>query len=75
MYHIPYMVQDVRLVLEEAFENVNSARKQEYLPEGSEELAEVPPSPSTARASTSADFSMAEKSETELDQGGIRTIT
>jgi Putative serine esterase (DUF676) len=64
--HIPYMVQDMRLGLEDAFGNVNSAQKQEYLPEGSEELTEMPPSPSISRASTSADVSVSEKIDIEL---------
>ncbi len=40
-YRIPFMVQDVRQAVEDAFENVNSAQRQEYLPEGSEEMAQV----------------------------------
>jgi hypothetical protein len=39
MYRIPYMVREMRVGLEDAFENVNSAQAQEYLPEGSEEIA------------------------------------
>ena len=66
VYHIPFMVQDVRVGLEDVFENVNAAQKQDYLPEGSEELADAPPSPSLSRASTSADISVNEKSDTEL---------
>ena len=66
VYNIPFMVQDVRMGLEDAFENVNSAQRQDYLPEGSEELGDAPPSPSLSRASTSADVSSIEKSDMEL---------
>ncbi|RMZ79510.1 hypothetical protein DV737_g3411, partial [Chaetothyriales sp. CBS 132003] len=52
MYRIPFFVQNMRVGLEDAFENVNSAQEQEYLPEGSEELADVPSSPSISRRST-----------------------
>lgn len=38
MYRIPWMVQDMRVGLEDAFEHVNSAQQQEYLPEGSQEM-------------------------------------
>lgn len=41
-YRVPMMVQDVRQAVEDAFENVNSAQQQEYLPDGSEEMAEGP---------------------------------
>lgn len=40
-YKIPYMVQDMRQAVEDAFENVNSAQDQEYLPQGSEEMSQV----------------------------------
>lgn len=39
-YRIPWMVQEMRVGLEDAFENANSAQQQEYLPEGSEEMAD-----------------------------------
>jgi hypothetical protein len=38
-YRVPFMVQDARQAIEDAFENVNSAQRQEYLPEGSEEMS------------------------------------
>lgn len=38
-YRIPYFVQDMRAGLEDAFENVSSAQQQEYLDDGTEELA------------------------------------
>ncbi|RMZ89566.1 hypothetical protein DV736_g3220, partial [Chaetothyriales sp. CBS 134916] len=60
MYRIPFFVQNMRVGLEDAFENVNSAQEQEYLPEGSEELADVPSSPSISRQTT-ADSISAEK--------------
>jgi hypothetical protein len=64
MYRIPMMVQDMRVGLEDAFENVNSAQRQDYLPEGSEEMADVPPSPTLSRKSTIDTISL-EKTETE----------
>jgi hypothetical protein len=42
-YRIPYFVQDMRAGLEDAFENVNSAQQQEYLDDGTEELASPMP--------------------------------
>lgn len=42
-YRIPYFVQEMRAGLEDAFENVNSAQQQEYLDNGTEELAEPTP--------------------------------
>jgi hypothetical protein len=40
-YRVPFMVQDARQAIEDAFENVNSAQRQEYLPDGSEEMTHV----------------------------------
>ena len=40
-YRVPLLVQDARQAIEDAFENVNSAQRQEYLPEGSEEMSQV----------------------------------
>ncbi|KAL9111754.1 MAG: hypothetical protein Q9227_003813 [Pyrenula ochraceoflavens] len=37
-YRVPLMVQDVRRAVEDAFENVNAAQNQEYLPQGTEEV-------------------------------------
>lgn len=62
VYRIPYIVQNMRVGLEDAFENVNSAQKQDYLPEGSEELSKAPPSPTLTRATT-VDSLLSEKSE------------
>ncbi|KAK5944263.1 hypothetical protein PMZ80_003544 [Knufia obscura] len=39
-YRISWMVQDMRAGIEDAFEATNAAQQQEYLPEGSEELAD-----------------------------------
>lgn len=39
-YRISWMVQDMRAGIEDVFEATNAAQQQEYLPEGSEELAE-----------------------------------
>ena len=52
MYKIPYMVQNMRAGLEDAFENVNAAQEQEYLPDGSEEMAETPISSTTDLAAS-----------------------
>jgi hypothetical protein len=58
-YRIPYFVQDMRAGLEDAFENVNSAQQQDYLDEGTEELASPgleatsPPSSPSTYSSTS----------------------
>ena len=40
-YRVPLMVQGVRQVVEDAFENVNAAQRQDYLSLGTEELAEI----------------------------------
>ena len=40
-YRVPLLVQDARQAIEDAFENVNSAQRQEYLPVGSEEMSQV----------------------------------
>lgn len=61
VYRIPYLVQDLRLGLEESFEHVNSAQKQEYLLDGTEELADEPSSPGLARKNT-AESCFSEKS-------------
>jgi hypothetical protein len=37
-YRVPFMVQDAQQAIEDAFENVNSAQRQEYLPDWSEEM-------------------------------------
>lgn len=63
MYRIPYMVQNMRVGLEDAFENVNSAQRQEYLPEGSEELADAPPSPSASASNSCVEPLLLEKSD------------
>lgn len=41
VYRIPLLMQDVRAGIEDAFENVNSAQAQDYLPDGSEELSQT----------------------------------
>jgi Putative serine esterase (DUF676) len=40
-YRVPFIIQDVQQAVEDAYENVNAAQNQEYLPDGSEEMAEV----------------------------------
>jgi hypothetical protein len=40
-YRVPFMVQDAQQAIEDAFENVNFAQRQEYLPDGSEEMAQT----------------------------------
>jgi Putative serine esterase (DUF676) len=39
-YRVPLIIQDVQQAVEDAYENVNAAQNQEYLPDGSEEMAE-----------------------------------
>jgi len=70
VYRIPYLVQDMRAGLEDAFENVNFSQGQEYLPEGSEELAEN--IPSSALKDPSAELLLSEKSdEPSLRKGSV----
>jgi len=64
------MVQEMRVGLEDAFENVNSAQQQEYLPEGSEEIADVPVGPSTSSFSRSTESLLSEKSDAMCPKGG-----
>lgn len=72
-YRIPYLVQDMRVGLEDAFENVNSAQKQDYLPEGSEEMAERPSSPLLTRSKT-AESVVSEKSDVTSRQPDFPTL-
>lgn len=66
VYRIPYVVREMRVGLEDAFENMNSAQEQEYLPEGSEELAAGDDSSSSSRfAQRSDDLLEPEKSDTD----------
>jgi hypothetical protein len=66
VYRIPYMVREMRVGLEDAFENMNSAQEQEYLPEGSEELAAAGDStPSSPFLSRADELLESEKSDTE----------
>lgn len=66
VYRIPYMVREMRVGLEDAFENMNSAQEQEYLPEGSQELASTCGSaPSSPYLSRLDDLLEPEKSDTD----------
>ncbi|KIW93131.1 uncharacterized protein Z519_05736 [Cladophialophora bantiana CBS 173.52] len=69
LYRIPWMVQDMRVGLEDAFENVNAAQEQEYLPEGSEEIADAivedPVSSTMAFAKTSSESLLSEKPDND----------
>ncbi|OAL17495.1 hypothetical protein AYO22_11627 [Fonsecaea multimorphosa] len=69
LYRIPWMVQDMRVGLENAFENVNASQEQEYLPEGSEEIADAivedPVSSTMAFAKTSSEPLLPEKSDSD----------
>ncbi|EXJ54435.1 hypothetical protein A1O7_09774 [Cladophialophora yegresii CBS 114405] len=68
LYKIPWMVQDMRIGLEDAFENVNAAQQQEYLPEGSEEIADAiveSPALSSAAFAKSTESLLSEKSESD----------
>ena len=67
-YRIPWMVQDMRIGLEDAFENVNAAQQQEYLPEGSEEMADAIVEDltlSTATLTKSSESLISEKSDSD----------
>lgn len=62
------MVQDIRIGLEDAFENANSAQQQEYLPEGSEEIADAivdAPALSSTRFAKSTESLLSEKSDSD----------
>ena len=68
LYKIPWMVQDMRIGLEDAFENVNAAQQQEYLPQGSEEIADAvveSPALSSAAFAKSSESLLSEKSESD----------
>jgi hypothetical protein len=67
-YRIPYFVQEMRAGLEDAFENVNASQQQEYLDNGTEELAEPTPPASpklngNGHAHKSAESLLSEKDE------------
>ncbi|KAH0833717.1 hypothetical protein AYO21_04463 [Fonsecaea monophora] len=68
LYRIPWMVQEMRVGLEDAFENVNASQEQEYLPEGSEiadAAVEDPVSSPVAFAKTSSESFLSEKSDND----------
>ena len=62
VYRIPHAMQEMRVGLEDALETVNSSQRHDYLPEGSEEMATAPSSPTLTRADT-RDSVLSEKSE------------
>ncbi|EXJ82416.1 hypothetical protein A1O3_06229 [Capronia epimyces CBS 606.96] len=66
MYRIPYMVREMRVGLEDAFENVNSAQEQEYLPEGSEEIATGVASSSVSTLANASSESLSSE-KTDID--------
>lgn len=71
-YRVPFTIRNVQQAVESAYENVNAAQSQEYLPDGSEEVAEVMPkqqqqsthSLSSSLAGHSMASASSEKSET-----------
>jgi hypothetical protein len=71
-FRVPYLLQDMRVGLEDAFEHVNSAQRQDYLPEGSEELADSPSSPLLSRTRTMSVVS--EKSDADGRQAEFPTL-
>ncbi|KIX05101.1 uncharacterized protein Z518_05973 [Rhinocladiella mackenziei CBS 650.93] len=72
VYRIPYMVREMRVGLEDAFENVNSAQQQEYLPEGSEEMVGASGSPPmSAIPHTSSESLLSEKPDTDRSKREI----
>ncbi|KIV97579.1 hypothetical protein PV10_01311 [Exophiala mesophila] len=68
-YRIPLLVRDMRVGLEDAFENVNSAQDQEYLPQGSEEMTGVTASVSSSKSSQQSTDSLAAE---KLDSTKVR---
>ncbi|EXJ81640.1 hypothetical protein A1O1_07705 [Capronia coronata CBS 617.96] len=72
MYRIPYMVREMRVGLEDAFENVNSAQEQEYLPQGSEEMATgVPSSSMSTLGNGSSESLLSEKTDVDTTKKDI----
>jgi Putative serine esterase (DUF676) len=72
-YRVPYFIQDVQQAVEDAYENVNAAQSQEYLPDGSEEMAEGMTTPQTSTASLPS--SLADHSTTSLTSEKSETAT
>jgi Putative serine esterase (DUF676) len=68
-YRVPLIMQDMQRAVEDVYENVNAAQSQEYLPEGSEEMAEVV---SQQRSTESLPHSLADTSSTStpLEKSG-----
>lgn len=63
-YRVPFILQDVRQAVEDAYENVNAAQSQEYLPDGSEELADA--AMRQRESTTSLPASLADHSGTSM---------
>lgn len=63
-FRVPLIIQDVQQAVENAYENVNAAQSQEYLPDGSEEMAEEMLSQQQSRESLPP--SLADRSETSM---------
>ncbi|KAJ9659834.1 hypothetical protein H2198_002903 [Neophaeococcomyces mojaviensis] len=61
-YRVSWMVQDVRAGIEDVFEATNAAQQQEYLPEGSEELADGDSSPPLSAKGIASEPPSSEKS-------------
>ncbi|KAJ4528017.1 hypothetical protein HRR83_000768 [Exophiala dermatitidis] len=75
MYRIPFMVREMRVGLEDAFENVNSAQEQEYLPQGSEEIASGIDSSSVSKLSNASTESLlTEKADTNASKKEATTL-
>ena len=63
-YRVPFLMQDVQQAVEDAYENVNAAQSQEYLPDGSEEMAEI--TTSQQNSTDSLPSSLADHSATSV---------
>jgi hypothetical protein len=74
VFRVPYLVQDIRLGLEETFETANSAQTQDYLLDGSEELVGEPSSPVLAKSKTTATVLSEKSSETSVRQPEFPTL-
>lgn len=78
-YRIPYFVQDMRAGLEDAFENVNSAQQQDYLDDGTEELAspllDATSPPSSPRPTPDSGATLLSEKPTPPSPGLTRTTS
>jgi Putative serine esterase (DUF676) len=72
-YRVPFIIQDVQQAVEDAYENVNAAQSQEYLPNGTEEL--VDSRETTGKSTESLPSSLADHSSTSITSEKANRIT